>query len=214
MKERDDLLKAQQDRINHIFDSFEKGKEVPVGTVSTQGGVKMQKVAPGKWSPVSDKGTEKDAAHKPMHYRDMNKEQLHATAEKLGLKDHKDLGLKDLRSKVGDAVVTRNIQEGIAKMKSKPASTGSHTEIPKGDFADFVKNSPVVITTQDRGIDLFDSAKGAKAYVLDNDVYKMGSIDWDKTSNADEVTFKFDGGGSTVFDGFSKKVYRVTKKKK
>lgn len=118
MKERDDLLKAQQDRINHVFDSFEKGKEVPVGTISTQGGVKMQKVAPGKWSPVSDKGSEKEAARKPMHYRDMNKEQLHATAEKLGIKNHKDLDLKKLRRTVGDAIVTRNIQEGIAKMKA------------------------------------------------------------------------------------------------
>jgi len=57
MKTRDEITKAQQDRIQHIHDSFAKGKELPIGTVRTHGGVEMKKTGPALWVPVKKEGT-------------------------------------------------------------------------------------------------------------------------------------------------------------
>jgi len=61
MKERDELLKAQQDRLSHINDLFVKGKDLPIGSTSTHGGVKVKKVGPGKWEPVKGEGKAKQS---------------------------------------------------------------------------------------------------------------------------------------------------------
>tara|TARA_R100000734_G_C3317348_1_gene110410 strand:- start:8 stop:643 length:636 start_codon:yes stop_codon:yes gene_type:complete len=64
MKTRDELIKAQHDRINNIVDSFnnpelKKAKEMPIGSVAMHGGQKMKKVGPKKWEPVKDENKDK-----------------------------------------------------------------------------------------------------------------------------------------------------------
>ena len=61
MKTRDEILKARQDRINNINDSFnnpelKKAREMPIGSVAMHGGKKMKKVGPKKWEPVKGEG--------------------------------------------------------------------------------------------------------------------------------------------------------------
>lgn len=61
MKSRDEILKAQEDRMNNINDSFnnpelKKAKEMPIGSVAMHGGKKMKKVGPKKWEPVKGEG--------------------------------------------------------------------------------------------------------------------------------------------------------------
>lgn len=41
-------------RGNVVLNHFEKGKKVPIGTISSHGGIKMKKVGDKKWIPVSD----------------------------------------------------------------------------------------------------------------------------------------------------------------
>ena len=60
MKNRDELLKAQQDRMNHLSGSFSnsdelyKGKKADIGEVREHGGKKYKKMGEGKWVPVTD----------------------------------------------------------------------------------------------------------------------------------------------------------------
>lgn len=62
MKSRDEILKAQQDRLTHIQDAFSNkdelvkgGKLAQIGEVRTHGGRKVQKTTDG-WKPVSEGG--------------------------------------------------------------------------------------------------------------------------------------------------------------
>jgi len=64
MKERDEILKAQQDRISHINDAFIKGKDMPIGSTSIHGGVKVKKTAAGKWEPVKEPKKTKESEGK------------------------------------------------------------------------------------------------------------------------------------------------------
>lgn len=64
MKSREEILKARQDRLDHISESFNKAKEAPVGTVATHGGKKMKKVGSGKWEPVKEEGKKKEGDEK------------------------------------------------------------------------------------------------------------------------------------------------------
>lgn len=68
MKDRDELLKAQQDRINHMTgqisnDEIQKGgRKAVIGEIREYNGVKYKKVGEGKWSPVKGEGGDsKDA---------------------------------------------------------------------------------------------------------------------------------------------------------
>ena len=59
MKNRDDILKARQDRLDHISNSFsnqnelEKGKPAQIGEIREHGGKKMKKTPQG-WVPAGD----------------------------------------------------------------------------------------------------------------------------------------------------------------
>ena len=115
---RKEVARRRQIVNEQITNSFEKGKSEVVGTVKSWGGRDYKKTADGKWVPVA-KSDEKKSSIAGKHYSDMNKEELHTAANTLGISKHQDLGVKELRAKVADAVIDRNIKQGLAQMKNK-----------------------------------------------------------------------------------------------
>jgi hypothetical protein len=120
MKEVIQEVARRREIVNsQILGSFEKGKKEMVGAIKSWGGRDYKKVADGKWVPVTEgKSSSKPETVAGKHYSDMNKEELHMAASKLGISNHEDLGVKELRSKVADHIINSNIKRGIEQMRS------------------------------------------------------------------------------------------------
>lgn len=90
MDARDYILKAKADRIQNIHDSFEKGKEAPIGTVAMHGGKQMKKVGPDKWEPVKDtkapSAADAELGRLRSAYSNVSKEDLGRRIKKMEMK--------------------------------------------------------------------------------------------------------------------------------
>jgi hypothetical protein len=190
MKNRDEIIKARQDRLDHIRNSFSnqneliKGKPAQIGEIREHGGKKMKKTPQG-WVPAGD--GKKDSFTQQLSEkvgRDVTKPEAHVK-EKINQRDEArkkssatkfDSPSKDQLAKMSDEQVDSKHKEITSKIKELEKQGAKEVEYSDGKpsytpFGQSVKESKAIMDEQ--ASRKKNAASAAGASIKDHKLPKM-----------------------------------------